>query len=266
MILAATVLTVLLALTLYHREESIQLEQMRAKARLEVLSQKQLMEHELKQVIHALLFFNRQADLHDVFTSEEGEKQISEDFTSFMLSSTVFDQARILARNGRELIRVNYNGGVPVAVDRNHLQNKADRYYFQAMQLLARDQLYISALDLNMENGLVERPFKPTLRVGMPVYAADKQSPAGYIIMNYLAGGMLNRFRDSGLLVQGDLLLVNQDGYLLSAPRHEQEWGFMLPAAAAFNVASTTPAVWTAIMQQDAGMVSDHQGDSLLSG
>ncbi|MEJ1963415.1 MAG: hypothetical protein WDO56_18410 [Gammaproteobacteria bacterium] len=53
------------------------------------------------------------------------------------------------------------------------LQNKADRGYFQRASTLAAGELYISAFDLNIENGQVEQPLKPTLRLAMPVFDAS---------------------------------------------------------------------------------------------
>ncbi|TLS74038.1 PAS domain S-box protein [Mariprofundus erugo] len=264
MMLLASAVIALMAFTLYKKESSTLLGQMRSEAALEVQGQKQTIEHELRQVIHALLFFNRQADLHDVFSSAAGKEQITEDLRSFMLSSTVYDQARILDRQGRELIRINYHGGAPVVVSGSQLQDKSDRYYFKAMQRLSRHDIYISALDLNVEHGAVEQPFKPTLRVGMAVYQGDENRPAGYIIMNYLAVGMLDRFRDSGLLVQGDLLLVNRDGYPLSAPTHEQEWGFMFPSSSSLSMASRDPALWQQIMRLDSGTLRHKDDDYIL--
>ena len=49
------------------------------------------------------------------------------------------------------------------------LQNKKDRYYFQDTMTLEKGQIFISKLDLNMENGVLEQPIKPMLRLGTPV-------------------------------------------------------------------------------------------------
>lgn len=76
-----------------------------------------------------------------------------------------------------ELIRVNRKDGeAPVIVPRDRLQNKGDRYYFRDSTRLARDQIYISPFDLNVENGTVEVPFNPMLRFAAPVLDEEDQT------------------------------------------------------------------------------------------
>jgi hypothetical protein len=50
------------------------------------------------------------------------------------------------------------------------LQDKRHRYYFAAILQLKSGELYISPLDLNVEQGRVELPFKPMLRFGVHVF------------------------------------------------------------------------------------------------
>jgi len=64
------------------------------------------------------------------------------------------------------------------AVPAAQLQKKADRYYFAATMALKPGGLYLSPLDLNIENGRIEVPIKPMIRIATPVSDSRGQSRA----------------------------------------------------------------------------------------
>ena len=74
----------------------------------------------------------------------------------------MYDQVRFLDKNGQELIRVNFNDGKPALVSEEQLQNKAKRYYFADTFALEPGRIFVSPFDLNVEQGQVELPLKPT--------------------------------------------------------------------------------------------------------
>lgn len=69
-------------------------------------------------------------------------------------------------------------------------QNKYDSEYFKSVFPLKKNTVWHSLLDLNIENGQVEIPYKPTFKVGMPVYYDDKLE--GIVIINFLINDLLN--------------------------------------------------------------------------
>ena len=93
-------------------------------------------------------------------------KNIKEDFLLFARDKKVFDQIRVLDHWGREQIRINYNDGAVYAVPEKELQDKSLRYYFKDCMALEPGQIYLSPMDLNVENGKVEQPLKPMIRSG----------------------------------------------------------------------------------------------------
>jgi PAS domain S-box-containing protein len=160
-----------------------------------------------------------------------------------------YDQIRYLDENGREVIRVNQNGEiVPV----NQLQNKADRPYFQLTNALGPDQVYLSAIDLNVEKGAVEQPIKPMLRLAMPVFDANGRR-RGVFIINYRIENVITTLRQFVPRYAGRFRLLNAQGYWLAAAKPGDEWGFMLPARADANLAKTNPGLWAQIVQNPAG-------------
>jgi len=102
-----------------------------------------------------------------------------------------------------------------------------------------------------MEHGQVERPFKPTIRFGVPVF--DQQGKkVGVLVLNYLAMHLLDVLgRPSG--DGGRLMMLNREGYWLVGPRPEYEWGFMLAERRKFNLARQSPEMWGHIMASESG-------------
>jgi hypothetical protein len=86
---------------------------------------------------------------------------------------------------GRELVRVDRsdpNGAVRVVPDAE-LQRNGDRPYFQETIKLAENEIYVSPIDLNQENGTFQTPYVPTLRVATPIFAPDGK-PYGIVVIN----------------------------------------------------------------------------------
>lgn len=139
-----------------------------------------------------------------------------------------YGQVRYLDASGQEMIRINYNDGKPAIVPREQLQDKSERYYFRDTIKLGQGEMYVSPLDLNIEQDRLEIPYKPTIRFGTPVFDSAGRKK-GVLLFNYLGGNLLRDFRK--VMQGGDPrngMLLNRDGYWLSSPKPEDEWGFML--------------------------------------
>jgi len=120
----------------------------------------------------------------------------------------------------------------------------------------------VSPFDLNIEQGRVETPFKPTLRLGMPV-VDQAGHPRGIVMVNYFGRYLLDKFSDvteageSGVRVS----LLNRDGYWLVAPQAGDEWGFMFGRKDHFG--TRFPEAWARISAGARGQFED--GDGLWS-
>ena len=66
----------------------------------------------------------------------------------------------------------------------DRLQSKADRYYFKESVRLKPNQFYVSPFDLNVEQGKIEHPYRPTVRFTATVFGRDG-TPGGIIVLNY---------------------------------------------------------------------------------
>lgn len=92
---------------------------------------------------------------------------------------------------------------------------------------LKKGEVYLSPLDLNIENGKIETPYVPTIRMSMPVFDV-KGTRKGILIVNYRAGEILKELAAPDNLTKYiNTYLVNSDGYWIKGPTEESEWGFM---------------------------------------
>jgi len=185
---------------------------------------------------------------------------LEQDFLSFSRNRGNYDKIRFLDRNGRELVRVDLRNGQPVAVPQHELQNKSQRYYFQDIRRLPPGCIYLSPLDLNFEKHQIEKPFKPVLRVGMPIYNSQNSELRGVLIINYLAAAMLKTFRHPDFPTTGISSLLNAKGYWLSAENPEDEWGFMFTNRNSKGFFARFPEAWQQISHHRAGQFANEHG------
>lgn len=155
----------------------------------------------------------------------------------------VYEQIRYIDELGMERVRVNVSDGQAVPVAEDRLQSKASRYYFKDAFALNRDEIFISPLDLNIEHGRIEVPYKPMLRFATPVFDSSGRK-RGVVIINLLAAAFLHEIKTFDPEHEFGTMLLNGDGYWLVAPDAELEWGFMLQERSSRNFSMMHPDAW----------------------
>lgn len=142
----------------------------------------------------------------------------SEDMPSYV-------QVRFLDKYGQEQIRIDREGfgKTSVVVPNDKLQNKADRYYVLDIMAAGRDSLWFSNLDLNVERGEIETPYRPMLRVGKPVYYQDRLR--GLVIINIdMKQALLQLVQATDF----DVALVDAQGRYIYSSEAGKSWSEML--------------------------------------
>ncbi|MEN6418672.1 MAG: sensor domain-containing diguanylate cyclase [Clostridiaceae bacterium] len=197
--------------------------------------------------------------------SELGYGEIAQEWIAFSNSRQIYDQIRYLDIDGNEVIRVNYSKDGAVLVAPENLQNKKDRYYFTDTISLGENQIYISKLDLNIENNQLEQPIKPVLRISMPYYNGAHQL-SGIIILNYLAEDMFGQVRSVSSASSGSMFMVNSEGYwMYNSSNPEKEWSFMYDGQKDVSFSAEFPREWEAIQSGVDGYLADADGVFLYS-
>ena len=199
-----------------------------AREKLNVELARRALAADIAAVTTDLLFLGRLVEsLSFERSAAAGRKRyLDEVFLTFSQEKGLYDQIRFLDVNGMELVRVNLEGGDPVVVDDDRLRDKSGRYYVAGALGLGRGQVYLSPLDLNIEDGVVEQPIKPVLRFATPVFDTGGRRQ-GLVVLNYLGDRLLDRFRQAAANIADRVQLLNDQGYWLSSPRPNEAWGFM---------------------------------------
>jgi PAS domain S-box-containing protein len=168
-----------------------------------------------------------------------------------------YDQVRLIAKDGREISRINRSAGESHIVPRRELQQKGNRYYLTEANRLARHDIYISPLDLNIEHEKLSLPHKPMLRL-VALVRDSRGRHQGYLVFNYLADTMLANLHRITEHSPADFLLLNQDGDYLQAPDPADAWGFMFGNPGLF--AARQPQAWRTLQTDDSGTYKDASG------
>lgn len=185
--------------------------------------------------------------------STQTREKLEKRFLNYTLDRQVYDQIRFIDLEGNELIRVNYQQDTPQLVPISQLQNKAKRYYYRNTIKLGKGETYLSPLDLNMENGVIESPPKPVIRAATPLF--DFQGVLkGILVFNYKAQSMLTHLKAIASVNHANLHLIDVDGYWLLHPEsHGFEWGNFLGHGRSFT--SEYPEVFRKIKSQPKGLI-----------
>lgn len=216
---------------------------------------------ELRDLGADLKIVSSHADFKDYFSTGEQKAldDLANEFYHMSYEKEKYDQIRFLNTEGEEVVRVNYNNGNPVIVASEDLQNKKGRYYFDNTYDLNPGDVYVSPLDLNIENGQIEQPLKPMIRIGTPI-ANGNGEKEGIVLLNYFGDEFLKRISDFYQGGESRLLLVNQDGYWIKGMRAEDEWGFMYENKTDRKIQTSYPDLWKEISQKTEGQFENSDG------
>lgn len=188
---------------------------------------------------------------------ETSRKLVEQELASFSRNKRIYRQIRLLDIKGNENVRINYINKKIKIIDKKNLQNKKDRYYFMNTINLGRGELYISPLDLNIENEKIEKPHVPTIRFAIAVYD-NQDTIRGIIVLNYNANYMLKHFDEMLAGSYGHIALLNQESYWLRSHKHEREWAFMFNKNIKFSLKH--PDEWKYINTHDMGQIKSADG------
>jgi two-component sensor histidine kinase len=215
-------------------------------------------EFTLKNIESDLLILSEMDPFKELLNSNslESLNAVEDIFKLFSTERKVYDQVRFLDKTGMEIIRVNYNDGLPSIVSHENLQNKGNRYYFQDTYLLEKGKVFFSPLDLNIEGGLVEIPEKPMVRVGIPVF--DKNGgKKGIILLNYFGQNITDIVSIYTKSSEEKYSLLNSDSYWLYSIDPEKSWSFMYKDRLNQTFGYTNPEIWNDMQFLDSGVLKN---------
>ncbi len=213
-------------------------------------------------IVADLLFFSNYSQLLTMLNQPKINIQnIANDFALFSRGSKIYDQVRIIDADGKESVRVNFfpDKG-PVIVNEEDLQVKKDRYYFRDTFNLQKGEIFVSPLDLNIEHGELEKPIKPIIRFGTPIFD-ETGNKRGIVMFNYLAEYLVRDILEITQLLPSQCMMLNSGGYwLINKPNPELEWGFMFEDGGDLTMKAQDPETWKTITSEDNGQFTNSKG------
>ncbi|BCS97636.1 GGDEF domain-containing protein [Desulfoluna limicola] len=229
----------------YHWEKREFINRVKVVEKHNIDLQQEMISQSIDVIRADLLFLARQNELIQLLETKDAayRKMIAEEYVEFSRQRGIYDQVRFINAEGMEVCRVNYEGGNPVVVPEDQLQSKKGRYYFDDSLALDRREIFVSPMDLNIEQGTIEVPLKPMIRFGTPVYDLSG-GKRGVVVLNYLGSNLLQELEEMSRLSRGQILLVNRNGYWLKGLTPEDEWGFMYDERENRTFQSLFPATW----------------------
>ncbi len=158
----------------------------------------------------------------------ELEDDLAQTFQQLLLAKPHYVQARLIGveDGGRERVRIDRTESGVVRCPDSELQRKGHRNYFLETMENVRGEIYYSDIDLNRENGEIEVPHRPMLRVAMPVYDS-MDTFWGIVIINLDFRGFGEDFIGRTAQRFGHYL-CNAEGDFLLHPLAERTFGFDL--------------------------------------
>ena len=179
-------------------------------------------------------------DLKDTRKIEHWKNVYISALKDYLSNKKSYYQARILNLNGDEKIKLKYDKKTRNVIQSSdeELQNKFSRDYFKEALKLKKGEFYISPMSLNIENGVIEKPFIPVVRYSTPIINANGEIK-GVLVLNYNASYILDAIDTTMELDDAresqKYYLLDENGYYMYAQDKMKRWGSQLGSEYNFN-------------------------------
>lgn len=183
----------------------------------------------------------------------EAEKAVESYLRVLLYRNPVYDRARWISKDGRELVCVQQGGDDElVTVPHGRMEDLSGRAWFHSLSALPPGGVYMSMFDLNRAGDKPESPLKPVIRFGAHMPTDEGHDP-GFIVVSLNAGDLLERLRhlDANDMT-GSVELINPQGQWLLAAESGDAFGFAMGDPGR-SFAARNPAEWAFISASPEG-------------
>ncbi|RME46263.1 MAG: methyl-accepting chemotaxis protein [Chloroflexi bacterium] len=156
---------------------------------------------------------------------DAARQQLAEEFIALADTRDIYFKLRYLDATGQEIVEVEKDGDVFRISEGDQLQNESGDEYFVNGMTLQEGQVYATRLRLETQGGVIVTPHVPGVRYATPVFYAGQRR--GIVVTNVDARplfGLLQAVEETAI-GQGELLLVDEEGYYLWHPDEKKRWG-----------------------------------------
>ena len=228
------ILSVLAVLWLYKKEHSnlISLQQ-------NDLSHKKQLIVELLKPMMANLYYWEQYHFSEKDFDPDKNAHLNKEIGDFLIGMDSYSQFRLINLSGKEVFRLNRNEKGQI-VKSNKLQDKGDRDYYQVTKDLRKNQIYLSPLNLNQENGVLELPYKPMIRGVAPILDS-LENKLGIVVINFGASKLLDMLKKDN---QYPFMLLDRFGNYLVIKDTDKEFAHLISKGQNDSFNDEHPIVW----------------------
>ena len=153
-------------------------------------------------------------------------------FYSMMLHNPAYSQVRLLNAppEGKELIRLQRtdSGEIELVEDATRLQSKGHRNYYKMAVLSSPHQVLLSDVDLNMENGQIEIPYKPTIRLVTQLLPREEANAPRVLVINIDFEELVRQVAHQPAERSVSQFLLKDNGVFIQHPNPSFEFGDVL--------------------------------------
>jgi len=217
-------------------------------------SARSLIQRDMEHIASSLSYIQSSQAIQNYVRNGYDSTRVEVAYALYNLLDTrrIYDQARLIGTDGKELVRVDLQENGPVIISDDYLQDKSKRYYFIEGSKLPPSTIYMSPMDLNMDYGSVEYPLNPVIRFSRSLRSGQGEFK-GLVMLNYHGAEILSKFEKLMATIPGEGMLVDKAGYWLYNREHTLEWGNVLGHNQSFS--SLHPDIWKGIRQQPSGQL-----------
>ncbi|MHA7865715.1 sensor histidine kinase [Flagellimonas marinaquae] len=133
-------------------------------------------------------------------------------YIRIMQGYPIYDQFRLIDLHGDEILRFERIARDSMAP--METQNKVDREYVKRGLALERGQVYVSPIELNKENGVIEVPHKPVLR-GVTQIFDGNDVQVGLAVVNFNMDNIFSFMKTR--ISEDNFFLLDTDGKIITS-------------------------------------------------
>ena len=243
--------SILLSVWIFYNERTnlakLELKDLTAKSKLIVES--------ITPVISSIYYWSQYDFTEEDFTPGQNYK-FEEKLGNFMIGMNQYSQFRLIDAEGNESFRLVRTDDGNILNDKN-LQNKKNNAYFQKTIKLDSSALYLSPLNLNVEFGKVEKPYKPVIRGSAPLFSKNGNR-LGIVVINFDGKELLKTLNKQ--LTSSFYIIDAEGNYLSNSTERSREFEHFIKPEEKIGFNTDHAETWSLLEEEHEPIINDSEG------
>ena len=195
----------------------------------------------------------------------EQQNVVTKLFEFFSQVHKTYNQIQFIDRFGHERVHVDFSGNTTHITPLSQLKDRSKKHYFKKTINMAQGSVYISPIELNIENERSKIPYNHIIHFATPMFVDGKQ--AGVVVFKVITYAD-NPFLSHKVIddrTKGNYILTDKNGFYLHHPDNTKEWGIVKPLNKSHqNIRQDYPDVAEQILSGNKGVLHLVSGDAII--